>query len=56
MSTDNVSQFPMSPDSFQRAILGVAEKYVANAPPPFDAEKQLWDNVIQAGLMRGVAN
>jgi hypothetical protein len=49
---DNVTPFPMSPESLQRAILSLAEKYLGNSPPPFDPEKSLWDQVIQTGLMR----
>jgi hypothetical protein len=49
---DNVTPFPMSPESLQRAILSLAEKYLDNSPPPFNPEQSLWDQIIQTSLMR----
>ena len=51
MSDNNVKDLPLSSDATQRLVIAAIEKYVAAMTPPSDqAEKQLWDQVVQTKL------
>ena len=51
MSDDNVKDLPLRSDATQRLVIAAIEKYVAAMTPPSDqAEKQLWDQVVQTKL------
>jgi HD-like signal output (HDOD) protein len=51
MSDNNVKDLPLGSDATQRLVIAAIEKYVAAMTPPSDqAEKQLWDQVVQTEL------
>jgi hypothetical protein len=51
MSDNTVTDLPLSSDATQRLVIAAIEKYVAAMTPPSDqAEKQLWDQVVQTKL------
>jgi HD-like signal output (HDOD) protein len=51
MSDNNVKDLPLGSDATQRLVIAAIEKYVAAMTPPSDqAEKQLWDQVVQTKL------
>ena len=51
MSDSTVKDLPLGSEAAQRLVIAAIEKYVAAMTPPSDqAEKQLWDQVVQTKL------
>lgn len=53
--SDNVSSFPISNEAFQRTLISLADKYLGHTmPPPNNAEKVLFDSIVQNRLFQNI--